>query len=429
MPRLRDCGGQDRDLKKAFCERNLKPVFALVAALVVATVVWAVVAKRKKKPTRAGHGENAVPTDPVGSTTLSGRRGPVGVRPVQFGPSTTSPERFGQASLWTPAGSMSWSPLADGQNVMVDAMSMATPNGGIKMIRHQVARPPAMRSAIPNSPPRMRLVAAGPRLSAGSLNAFNTVSSLILPCVVSIHATRNTRASSPVFGGPVGPSPRRRGFGPAGGSTPWSGRRGRRVAGIRFADPFDGVPEKFVTGRAYETVGSGSIIDTRGYVLTNHHVISQATDLLVGVAGKIKRDFPATVIAADPAADLALIKISGAPALPEVRLGTSGSVQAGDWVLAFGSPFGLEQTVTQGIISSKRESLVVEGIPYGDMLQTDAPTNRGSSGGPLVNLNAEVIGVNTAIYGPSGAFSGTGFAIPVDRANAFLARCSRMLNR
>ncbi len=404
MPLLRDRGGQDRDLKKDFCERNLKPLYALLAALVVASIVWAVVAERKKKSDHAGSGPDAVST------------GPVEIRPVQFGPSTASSGRFGQASLWTPAGATSGGPLANRQNLMVDAVSVATPNGGIKVIRHQVVRPSGMRSAIPNLPPRMRLVAAGPRPSPGSLNAFNTVSSLILPCVVSIHATRNVRASAPALGGPVG-------------STPWSGRRGRGGARIRFADPFDGVPEKFVTGRAYETVGSGSIIDARGYVLTNYHVISQATDLLVGVAGKIKRDFPATVIAADPAADLALIKISGAPALPEVRLGTSAQVQAGDWVLAFGSPFGLEQTVTQGIISSKRESLVVEGIPYGDMLQTDAPTNRGSSGGPLVNLKAEVIGINTAIYGPSGAFSGTGFAIPVDRANAFLARCSRMLNR
>jgi serine protease Do len=413
-------------LRKAFCERNLKPVFALLAALVAATIVWAVVSRQKKQPGHPGHGKVA-----VGSTSLTGRRGavstdPVDARPVRPGASATPSERFGQASLWTPARSIPGSPLADGQNLMVDATSMATPNGGIKMIRHQEARQPAMGSAIPNSPPRMRLVAAGPPLggqnrsglgalpprvgaakpcpSPGSLSVFNTVSSLILPCVVSIHATRNTRAPSPVLGG-------------------------RDGAWIRFADPFDGVPEKFVTGKAYETVGSGSIIDTRGYVLTNHHVISQATDLLVGVAGKIKRDFPATVIAADPTADLALVKVSGAPALPEVRLGSSRSVQAGDWVLAFGSPFGLEQTVTQGIISSKRGSLVVGGIPYGDMLQTDAPTNRGSSGGPLVNLEAEVIGVNTAIYGPSGAFSGTGFAIPVDRANAFLAQCSRMLNR
>lgn len=197
----------------------------------------------------------------------------------------------------------------------------------------------------------------------------------------------------------------------------------------RFADPFDGVPEKFVRNKAYENVGSGVVVDSRGFVLTNYHVVSQATDLLVSVSGRVNRDLPATVVAVDPAADLALVRISGAPALPEARLGDSHSAQVGDWVLAFGSPFGLEQTVTQGIISNRRESLVVQGVSYGEMLQTDAPINRGSSGGPLVNLNADVVGINTAIYGPNGVFSGTGFAIPVDRAKAFLAQNSKVFNR
>jgi serine protease Do len=188
------------------------------------------------------------------------------------------------------------------------------------------------------------------------------------------------------------------------------------------------VPETFVLNGAYESVGSGFVIDSRGYALTNYHVISQSADLLVSVFGKARSDLPATVVAVDPAADLALIRISGAPPLPEARLGDSHLVQAGDRVLAFGSPFGLEQTVTQGIISNRRKSLVVQGISYGEMLQTDAPINRGSSGGPLVNLKAEVIGINTAVCGPSGVFSGAGFAIPVDRAKAFLARYSHVFN-
>jgi serine protease Do len=101
----------------------------------------------------------------------------------------------------------------------------------------------------------------------------------------------------------------------------------------------------------------------------------------------------------------------------------------GDWVLAFGSPFGLDQTVTQGIVSNKRESLLVGGASFGPMLQTDAPINRGSSGGPLVTLKAEVIGINSAIYGPSGVFSGMGFAIPVNRAKVFLAENSGALEQ
>ena len=149
----------------------------------------------------------------------------------------------------------------------------------------------------------------------------------------------------------------------------------------------------------------------------------------MGISGGVKGEFSATTIAVDPRADLALIKISGAPPLPTAPLGDSNSIQVGDWVLAFGSPFGLDQTVTQGIISNKRTSLTVEGVSYGEMLQTDAPINRGSSGGPLVNLNGRVIGINTAIYGPSGEFNGTGFAVPVDRAKAFLAAYSSVFRR
>jgi serine protease Do len=244
----------------------------------------------------------------------------------------------------------------------------------------------------------MQPVAAGPR----GRHAFNTVSSLILPSVVHIHATQSQRGGLETL--------------PAAG-------------GVRFAEPFDGIPEKFVLNQAYENVGSGVIIDSRGFVLTNYHVISAATELLVSVSGRINRDYPATVIAVDPAADLALLKVSQAPMLPEARLGDSHSVEVGDWVLAFGSPFGLEQTVTQGIISNRRKSLAVEGVSYGEMLQTDAPINRGSSGGPLVNLNAEIVGINSAIYGPSGVFSGTGFAIPADRAKVFLARNSTVFDR
>jgi serine protease Do len=363
-------------LKNAFCKRNLKPVFALLVALIAATIVWAILSIERKKPNRAGKRVDAA--SPNGTT----KRTPATGR------------------LMNPA------------NLMVDAVSIATPKGGINVIAQPRTRSPSAGLGAPGEPVGMQFVAirqahgtlseqSKGAASPGSRHAFNTVCSLILPAVVGIHATRNRLANRALGAG----------------------------GGLRFADPFDDVPEKFARNRAYESVGSGFIIDSRGYVLTNYHVVSQTTDLLVSVAARIDKDFPATVVAADPVADLALIKVSGAPALPEARLGDSHSVQAGDWVLAFGSPFGFEQTVTQGIISSKRKSLVVEGISYGDMLQTDAPTNQGSSGGPLANLRAEVIGINTAIYGPNGSFSGTGFAIPVDRANAFLARCSHVFHR
>ncbi len=291
----------------------------------------------------------------------------------------------------------------NGAKYTVDAVTIATPNGGINLIARPGMRSPSVGFGAPGGPARMQLLGAGPRSAPvmGGRHPFNTFSSLILPSVAAIHAARDPLA---------GPAP-----GAAGG--------------LRFADQFNAVPGESVHNRASHGVGSGFIIDSRGYILTNYHVISQAAGLLVIVFGRIKRDFPASVIAVDPAADLALIRISGAGACPEARLGDSHSTQVGDWVLAFGSPFGLEQTVTQGIISSKRESLVVGGVSYGDMLQTDVPINLGSSGGPLVNLEAEVVGINTAIYGPGGVFSGTGFAIPVDRAKAFLARCSQAFNR
>ncbi len=364
-------------MKTGFCERNLKPVFALLVALIAATIVWAIVIKQKK-PVRAGETSPAAAPDKTAKQTPWQGQGP------------------GSSAL------------------PIDAATMATPNGGMKMIAQPGTGSPFVGLGTGTGPARMELLGAGLR----NRHTFNTVSSLILPSVVNIHATRNQLASRP--------------FGAARVTAPdsTSGALMRRAGGgVRFAEPFDGVPEKFVSNRAYESVGSGFIIDSRGYILTNHHVISQTADLLVSVSGRTKGDFPATVIAVDPAADLALIKISGARALSEARLGDSHTVQAGDWVLAFGSPFGLEQTVTQGIISSKRQSLVVGGICYGDMLQTDAPINRGSSGGPLVDLKAEVIGINTAIYGPGTVFSGTGFAIPVDRAKAFLVRCSQVLNR
>lgn len=325
----------------AFCQRNLKPIFALLVLLIVTTIVWAIVDKKEKGPQHTGPKQ----TSAVGH-------------------------------------------VMSGAKPTVDAVSMATPGGGMNLV---------LQPDSPRSSARMQL--AGARTRSG--HAFSTVSSLILPSVVNIYATRTQIGSQTIGTG----------------------------AGVRFADPFDGVPEKFVRDKAYENVGSGFIIDSRGYILTNYHVVSQAADLLVSVSGKIKRDFPATIIAVDPAADLALIKTSGAPTLPEARLGDSHSVQVGDWVLAFGSPFGLEQTVTQGIISNRRESLVVDEVSYGEMLQTDAPINRGSSGGPLVNLKAEIIGINSAIYGPNGVFSGTGFAIPVDRAKAFLAQYSSVFNR
>ena len=173
--------------------------------------------------------------------------------------------------------------------------------------------------------------------------------------------------------------------------------------------------------KGFENIGAGIIIDHRGYVLTNHHVVLNATDIVVTVPGNPSKDYHAEVLAQDTQKDLAVLKLKTKDTFPEAVLGDSSFCQIGDYVIAIGSPFGMEQTVTSGIISGKRKSVSIDGLIYHNFLQTDAPINRGSSGGALVNLNGEVIGVTTAIYAPTGVFNGTGFAIPINDAKDFLA--------
>lgn len=166
--------------------------------------------------------------------------------------------------------------------------------------------------------------------------------------------------------------------------------------------------------------GSGVIISPDGYILTNEHVIRDATEIkvVVNIDGTDK-EFKGKVVGRDARTDLAVVKIN-AKDLPYARLGDSDKIRIGEWVIAIGSPFGLEQTVTAGIISAVRQRVRVENREYKDFIQTDAAINRGNSGGPLVNLNGEVIGINTAIYAPTGVFSGIGFAIPINRAKEIL---------
>ncbi|RMF38423.1 MAG: PDZ domain-containing protein, partial [Planctomycetota bacterium] len=181
-------------------------------------------------------------------------------------------------------------------------------------------------------------------------------------------------------------------------------RRGRAAV----PTPEDQRREKIRAG-----IGSGFIVSPDGYVLTNHHVIEQADELQVELHDG--RTFRAEVIGADDKSDVAVLKID-ATGLTAARLGDSSAVQVGDWVIAIGSPFGLNQTVTAGIISAThREADIISG-GYEDFLQTDAAINPGNSGGPLVNLRGEVIGINTAINSRTGTNIGIGFAIPSNMA-------------
>ena len=161
---------------------------------------------------------------------------------------------------------------------------------------------------------------------------------------------------------------------------------------------------------AEPAIGSGVVIDAQGIVLTNNHVVEGVDGLVVRLADG--RQFPATIERADSSLDLAVLRIKCATPLPAARLGDSDTLEIGDWVLAIGSPFELEQTVSAGIISAKGRSLDSAGSAR--LLQTDAAINPGSSGGPLVNLAGEVVGITTAIASRSGGYQGIAFAVPVN---------------
>jgi serine protease Do len=173
---------------------------------------------------------------------------------------------------------------------------------------------------------------------------------------------------------------------------------------------FHDVPRGNPRGPAGEvlSIGSGVIIDASGVILTNNHVVEGNGKVVVRLTDG--REFTATEIKKDPKTDLAIIRIKGAKDLKAARLGDSDKMSVGDWVLALGEPFGLEGTVTAGIISAKGRPLSRE--TRADFLQTDAAINPGSSGGPLINLDGEVIGINTAIHTRTGANDGVGFAVP-----------------
>ena len=161
--------------------------------------------------------------------------------------------------------------------------------------------------------------------------------------------------------------------------------------------------------RPLHGVGSGFIVDAKGYILTNQHVIEGATRITVGLLSGEK--FRGKVVGVDEETDVAVIKIEPGRDLPTVKLGDSNATQVGDWVLAIGSPFGLDQTVTAGIIS-KKERETPSNSSFQRFLQTDAAINRGNSGGPLVNMRGEVIGMNSQIATSTGDYNGIGFALP-----------------
>jgi len=178
-----------------------------------------------------------------------------------------------------------------------------------------------------------------------------------------------------------------------------------------FFDRFFDFPDQGPT--AERSLGSGVIVDKGGFILTNNHVVEQATKIQVQLSGAPTR-YTAKVIGTDEETDLAVIKIDANRELPTAKLGNSDGVQVGDWVLAIGSPFGLEATVTAGIVSAKDRG--ISRHQFQRFLQTDAAINPGNSGGPLVDMAGQVIGINTAIITGSRGYEGVGFALPSNTA-------------
>ena len=162
-------------------------------------------------------------------------------------------------------------------------------------------------------------------------------------------------------------------------------------------------------------LGSGFIIDREGYIVTNNHVVDGADAIKVIL--KDETEYPATVIGRDPITDIALVKVEAKDSLPTVTLGSSSDLKVGEWVAAIGSPFGLQYTVTAGIVSAKGR--VIGSGPYDDFIQTDASINPGNSGGPLINMRGEVVGINTMIIARG---QGIGFAIPIDLAKGIVTQ-------
>lgn len=225
--------------------------------------------------------------------------------------------------------------------------------------------------------------------------AFRSVAKQVSPAVVFIQVEKEVVqpgvGSNPFEGHPFGDEFFRRFF----GQPPQ--QRNQKQA-----------PKRQETGQ-----GSGFIISADGYIMTNNHVVGGADQVTVQLLNG--REYTAKIIGTDPPTDIALIKIEADEKLPFLKLGNSDQSEVGDWVLAFGNPFGLSHTLTAGIISAKGRSGM--GLnDYENFIQTDAAINPGNSGGPLVNLDAEVIGMNTAIFSRSGGYMGIGFAIPINMA-------------
>jgi serine protease Do len=250
-------------------------------------------------------------------------------------------------------------------------------------------------AALLTAGPAAVATAPTPALARPAPDSFADLAAKLLPSVVNISTTQTVKTAGGDHGGPDMPQ-----FPP----------------GSPFEEFFHDFLERNlpkgdhpdVTPRKATSLGSGFIIDPSGYIVTNNHVIADADEITVILHDNT--NLKAKVIGRDTKTDIALLKVNSDKPLVAVNWGDSDVARVGDWVLAIGNPFGLGGSVTAGILSARQRD--INSGPYDDFLQTDAPINRGNSGGPMFNMDGQVIGINTAIYSPSGGSIGIGFAIP-----------------
>lgn len=236
--------------------------------------------------------------------------------------------------------------------------------------------------------------APGRALQPQGLPDFVSLAKKLRPVVVNIATTQVSEGGEqPQFGGPFGQD------------DPFN----------EFWRRFFGAPSPRGPYRQ-RSLGSGFIIDRDGSILTNNHVVENAQKIVVKLADG--QEYEAKVVGRDPKTDIAVIKINAKGNLPVASLGDSDRLEVGEWVMAIGNPFGLDNTVTSGIVSAKGRQ-IGQG-PYDNFIQTDASINPGNSGGPLINLNGEVVGINTAIFSRTGGNIGIGFAIPTNLVQELL---------
>ncbi len=271
----------------------------------------------------------------------------------------------------------------------------------MRLTRSSAVRAILLGACVALATPLIVVVPDVPAQARSAPDSFADLAAKLLPAVVNISSTHTVQARTGVPGGPELP------MFPPGSPFEQFFRDflNRNRPGGKGGENQPPAPE-----RSLQSLGSGFIIDPSGLIVTNNHVIDGADEITVTLQDNTS--LKAKVVGRDETGDIALLKVKPDKPLPAVQFGDSDAERVGDWVLAIGNPFGLGGTVTAGIVSARGRD--IRQGPYDDFIQTDAAINRGNSGGPLFNMDGQVIGMNTAIYSPSGGSIGIGFSIPAN---------------